>query len=82
MGVYGRAEHLCANTVGARILYAAMLANPRLRAERKEPWSGVNAVFNTRTSKDSVPEHCLSVDILAPDSFVPISRPVEFKSWT
>ena len=72
---------IIAPTVGARILYAAMLANPRLRAERKEPWSGVNAVFNTRTSQDSVPNY-LSVDILAPDSFVPSSRPVESKSWT
>ena len=41
---------IIAPTVGARILYAAMLANPRLRAERKEPWSGVSAVFNTKTS--------------------------------
>ncbi len=39
-----------APTVGARILYAAMLANPRLRAERKEPWSGVSAIFNTKIS--------------------------------
>ena len=73
---------VASSTVGARILYAAsMLANRRLRAERKEPRSGVNAVSNTRTSQDFVP-NCLSVDILAPASFVPSSRPVEFKSWT
>ena len=43
---------IIAPTVGTRILYAAMLANPRLRAERKEPWMcGVMcAVFNTKVS--------------------------------
>ena len=41
---------IIAPTVGARILYAAMLANPRLRAERKEQWSRVSAVFNTNIS--------------------------------
>ena len=76
-------EHRCAEHSWREDLVCGdMLANPRLRAERKEPWSGVNAVFNTRrTSQDSVP-NCLSVDILALGSFVPSGRPVEPKSWT
>ena len=78
VGVYGRAEQHCANRWREDLICGN--ANLRLRAERKEPWSGVNSVFNTRTSQDSVP-NCLSVDILAPDSFVPSSRPVEFKLW-